>query len=100
MKKTMIYNLFDGGDYAVHVQKAEYRNGGTAIQLVDAVDGSPFATATLWIEGLAEGEVAIKNYSENIGMLTFLYSNGIIEAPHRTVHNGHVNIPVCKLVDC
>ena len=52
----MTYNLFDK-DYQVHVQKAEYKNGGTALQLVDAEDGMPFATATIWVEGLAADEV-------------------------------------------
>jgi hypothetical protein len=92
----MIYNLFDN-DYEVQVQKAEYKNGGTALQLIDAEDGSPFATATLWVEGLASDEVAIKNYSENLGMLTFLVTNKIVEQPHRQINNGFVNIPVCRL---
>jgi hypothetical protein len=92
----MTYNLFDK-DYQVHVQKSEYRNGGIAIQLTDAEDGTPFATATIWVEGLTENEVAIKNYSENLGMLTFLVTNGIVEQPHRQINNGFVNIPVCKL---
>ena len=92
----MIYNLFDN-DYEVQVQKAEYKNGGTALQLIDAGDGTPFATATLWVEGLASDEVAIKNYSENLGMLTFLVTNKIVEQPHRQINNGFVNIPVCRL---
>jgi hypothetical protein len=93
---SMTYNLFHNA-YQVHVQKSEYRNGGIAIQLIDAEDGTPFATATIWVEGLAENEVAIKNYSENLGMLTFLVTNGIVEQPHRQINNGFVNIPICKL---
>ena len=92
----MIYNLFDN-DYEVQVQKAEYKNGGTALQLIDAEDGTLFATATLWVEGLASDEVAIKNYSENLGMLTFLVANKIVEQPHRQINNGFINIPVCRL---
>jgi outer membrane lipoprotein-sorting protein len=93
---SMTYNLL-GNNYQVNVVKNEYRNGGTAIQLVDAEDGMPFATATIWIEGLAKDEVAIKDYSENAGMLAFLLENGIVENPSRIVDNGFVNIPVCKL---
>jgi hypothetical protein len=93
---SMTYNLL-GNDYQVNVSKAEYKNGGTAIQLTDAEDGMPFATATIWVEGLDENEVAIKNYSENTGMLTFLVTNGIVEPPHRQIDNGFINIPVCKL---
>lgn len=93
---SMTYNLL-GKNYQVYLVKKEYSNGGTAIQLVDAEDGMPFAKATIWIEGLANDEVAIKNYSENAGMLTFLLENGIVENPNRTINNGFVNIPVCKL---
>ena len=85
-------------EYQVTVSKAKYRNGGTAIQLNDAEDGFPFATATTWIEGLAENEVAVKDYSENVGMLGFLVKNGIVQEPHRYVNSGFVNIPICTLI--
>jgi hypothetical protein len=49
------------------------------------------------VEGLAENEVAIKNYSENTGMLAFLVENEIVEPPHREINNGFIIIPVCKL---
>ena len=94
--RAMTYNL-SGESYQVYVTKAEYKNGGTAIQLTDAEDGFPFATATIWVEGLAENEVAIKNYSENTGMLAFLVENEIVEPPHREINNGFIIIPVCKL---
>jgi hypothetical protein len=93
----MTYKLFQK-EYQVTVSKAEYRNGGTAIQLNDAEDGFPFATATTWIEGLAENEVAVKDYSENVGMLDFLVKNGIVQEPHRYVNSGFVNIPICTLI--
>ena len=78
-------------------RKLSTRTVASAPQLIDAEDGSPFATATLWVEGLASDEVAIKNYSENLGMLTFLVTNKIVEQPHRQINNGFVNIPVCRL---
>lgn len=74
-----------------------YSLGGTVLQLIDQ-DGLPYATATMWISGLEKDEVAIKNYSENEGMLHALMSAGIVEAPHRTVLNGYVTVPVCKLM--
>jgi len=94
---SMTYNLFDK-DYQVQIQKTEYRNGGAAIQLIDAKDGTPFATATIWVDGLLENEVAIKNYSENLGMLTFLVTNGIVEQPHRQINNEFVTIPICNII--
>jgi hypothetical protein len=93
---SMTYHLF-GEAYQVTLQKSTYKNGGTAIQLFDAVDGFPFATATTWMPDLAENEVAIKNYSENVGMLNFLMENGIVEAPHREIESGFTIVPVCKL---
>jgi hypothetical protein len=74
-----------------------YGNGNTAIQIFDVEDGTPYATATVNVPGLESDEVAIKNYSENLGMLTFLVTNKIVEPPHRTVDSGYVTIPVCKL---
>lgn len=94
---SMTYRLFEK-DYQVHVEKKLYKNGGTAITLTDADDGMPFATATTWIEGLAENEVAIKNYSENAGMLDFLIKNEIVQPPYRNVNSGFVYIPICKLI--
>ncbi len=44
-------------------------------------------------------EFAIKNYSENEGMLDWLISNGYIEKPHSSFPSGYVNIPVCYAAD-
>jgi len=80
------------------VEKQEYRNGGVALQLYEVATGEPWATATCWIRGLEEGEVAVKNYSENEGMLTALVNGGIVAEPHMYVASGWVHIPVCKLL--
>lgn len=57
--------------YLCEVTRGEYRGGNIGLQLIDA-DGMLFATATVWVEGLAKDEVAIKDYSENTGMLSAL----------------------------
>lgn len=93
---SMTHHAF-GKYYELTLQKTTYKNGGTALQLMDAEDGFPYAMATVWIEGLAEDEVAIKNYSENEGILETLIDAGIVEKPHRLVSSGFVNIPVCRL---
>lgn len=75
-----------------------YVNGETvSISLVDAVDGELVAHATVNIPGLDFDEVAIKDYSENIGMVEALLHAGIIEKPHRAVRSGFVSIPVTRL---
>lgn len=72
---------------------AEYTNGGTAIRLIDANDGMPVATASVWIGNLFADEIAIKDYSENEGMLEVMVNAGVVQPPHRFV-NG---FPVVKL---
>lgn len=75
----------------------EYANSGTAIRLVDIADGSPVATATSWIPGLAADEVAIKSHAENEGMLAALLDAGVVEPPHRTARANGLGFPVCRL---
>jgi hypothetical protein len=78
----------------------KYRNGRTAIQLMDAEDGSPIATATVNLPDfpLAEDRVAIKDYSENEGMLDALVEAGIVEELGLHAETGFVTVPICKLL--
>jgi hypothetical protein len=82
---------------AVYLQRKRYHNGNVSLTLIEAREHYPYATCTVNVDGLEEGEVAIKNYSENTGMLNFLISEGIIEPPHRSVNSGYVRIPICKV---
>jgi hypothetical protein len=77
-----------------------YNNKRTAIKLVDAEDGSPIAIATVNVPEapMEHDEVAIKDYSENEGMLDVLMKARVVSAPIRFVQSGFVNIPVCKLL--
>jgi hypothetical protein len=88
------------GDFNLSVRFGKYGNGQTSIQLIDEADGCPFATATVCLEDdlMKEGEVAIKNYSENAGILDSLINAGLIEEPHAFVQSGFVKIPICKLL--
>lgn len=85
---------FLGEDCAVKFYA--YVKGGQAIQLL-CEDGSPMATATVWIEGLEPQELAIKDYSENEGMYEALLEAGIIQPHHRTVSSGFAKLKVTKL---
>ena len=83
---------------SVYAEYGKYRNGQTAIQLFSTNDGMPWAVASVAIqEPLQPDEVAIKNYSENRGILDTLLEAGIIDPPHREVSSGFVTIPICKL---
>ena len=78
---------------------AQYGNGRTAIQLLDAEDSQPIATASVNMpdEVLEADEICIKDYSENKGMLDCLMKAKIVSAPLRYVESGWVTIPVCHL---
>ena len=81
----------------VQIWKRHHTNGCLRIDLIDESDGSPYATCTIMMEDLAKDEVAIKNYSENAGMLAFLLDEDLIEYPHRFINQGYVTIPICKI---
>lgn len=89
-----------GEDYRLSLQFAKYANGQTAIRLWDLSDGFPYATATVCVEDhlLKEDEVAVKDYSENAGILESLIEGGIVEHPHAFIQSNYVKIPVCKLI--
>lgn len=82
------------------VRKRRYDNGRPALQLIDAGDGSPIATATINLpdEPLGRNQVFIKDYSENEGMLAALVAAGVVEPTGQTVRSGYVEVPVCELL--
>ncbi len=79
----------------VHFDK--YANGQNAIQLVS--DGEPWATASVAIDyPVKDDEVAVKNYSENEGMVDCLKEAGIIGEQVGNFASGFVVIPIFKLL--
>ena len=96
---TIIHKSPFGGEYKLSLSFGKYKNGQTAIQLLDTSDGLPYATASVCVEDhlLKEDEVAIKDYSENQGIMDSLVEAGIIEYPHAFIQFNYVKIPVCKL---
>jgi hypothetical protein len=93
----MKYQTPYGDEAVVYIKRGTYSNGGTSLSLIDAVDHCPFANCTINMVGLEHDELAIKNYSENEGMLDFLLKEGIVERPHRYESSGYVLVPICKL---
>lgn len=88
-----------GERYLLFVRTETYNDGKIRIQLYDSKDGTPYATATARVEEkLEQGEVAIKDWSENEGILDFLVQNKIVRSPHRFFSSGHVEIPICELI--
>ena len=97
MKKPIIVRFKDWNCKLVF---RYYGNNRTAIQLLDASDGGPVATATVNIPEcpLEEDQVIIKTYSENEGMLRALMDAGVVSSPVSYVQSGFVTCPICKLL--
>lgn len=95
----------DGTPFHVHFQEWEcqiliqrYEQGGSlALQLVDEEGSIARATANLSNVNLAPGEILIKDYSENEGMLAALITAGVVTDTGRRIRSGHADIPVAKL---
>lgn len=79
-------------------QVGHYDNGNIAIELWSNSEG-PISRITVNPDiPLPNDRIAIKNYSENEGMVDWLISMDIIEHdPITIIHSGWVEIPVHKL---
>ena len=77
---------------------SEYSNNGrVAIELYD--DEGPYCTASVNVEDdIPADHVAIKNYSENEGVLDALVAGMIVAPPSFFVQSGWVDIPACRLL--
>lgn len=96
--------------YICAVQFHRYRDFGNnvCIKLTAVEDpnqdpevfpGEPIATATINIEGIPEDHVAVKDYSENQGMLASLIKANIVHSPVTYRQQGFVRVPICALTD-
>ncbi|TXJ29032.1 MAG: hypothetical protein E6Q24_04970 [Chitinophagaceae bacterium] len=75
--------------YKVRIQLGKYPNCRLALEL-RTKNSEPVCVATVNIPGeaLLPGEIIIKNWGENEGILKWLQSQGIISAPKRKFSIG------------
>ncbi len=75
-------------------------NNQHALTLFNPKTGEDVLTASVCLVdcNLSSDEIAIKNYSENEGVLQALIDNGIVQPPHRWHPTGWVNIDICRLI--
>lgn len=93
----MLQITFTKNNAKLELQFDQYINGQIAIQAFQ--DGERYMTITCALDCcLLTGEVAIKNYSENEGILDDLIKEGIVAKPHRKIRSGFVEIPICRLL--
>jgi len=87
-------------DWPVEIRFSSYTNNRTAILLRDPRSGELIAKATtnLHEHDMSPDEVAIKDHSENEGMLAFLVGQRIVSEPVRFIRSGFVEVPVCRLL--
>jgi len=79
------------------------RNGRICLRLMaveDGVEAGPVAVCTVNLPHvpMAENEVAIKTWFENVGMLGWLMDQGIISEPQHYACFATVFIPICTLL--
>ena len=81
----------------VYLKVERYQNKTIYLQLYE-LDGEPWTTITLNPDiALPYGIAAIKNYSENEGMLKWLLDNSIIHAQVAEIQSGYIKIPVVSV---
>jgi hypothetical protein len=91
------YKKIDFRNEELYIVKEEYNSGGIALTLYDG-EGDPYLVATSYVPGLEKNEVAIKNYSENEGILETLIKENVISKPKRYVSQGFVEFPICDVL--
>jgi hypothetical protein len=81
------------------IRQSRYSNGRTALLLVDTKSRESVATATANLpnEPLGHGEVFIKDWSENAGMLQALEQAGIVRGTGEYVSSGFVMVPKAQV---
>jgi hypothetical protein len=82
----------------VVIRKSTYPNGSTAL-LLDSTNGEPLAVATVALDVLPDdGNVFIKSWSENEGLLDSLQRAGVVGPVIRSVPTGFVSAQEVKVL--
>ena len=83
----------------VAIRAATYPNGSTALLLIDT-DGEQLGVATVALDELpGDGNVFIKDWSENSGLLAALQRAGIVGPVIRDIPTGFVTVYEVELID-
>ena len=92
---------FSTCEYNCRLTWTEYtNNGNVAIVAKDAEDCSPIGVLSVnTYEELPPDVVAIKDYSENEGVLKSLIDNGVVAEPEDWIDTGYVKVPVCRILE-
>lgn len=82
------------------VFKSRYTNDRPALILIEAESGEQYCVASVNLpdDDIRDGEIAIKDYSENAGVLDALIDGGVVSEPIGYISSGFVDVPVCRLL--
>jgi hypothetical protein len=97
--KLLRVNLFGTAcDTVFDVQS--YHNGRPALQLIDAADGGPFGVLTCNLPDipLEDGEVIIKNWSENEDIAKAALASGYFKDTGKRVATGFVEAQIWRVL--
>jgi hypothetical protein len=93
--KTVVHNGVE-----CDVYKRAYANGRPALQLVERGTGEPYCAATVNLPDVAaaDGEVFVKDYAENHGVLAAMVLAGVVGPSRGEVPVGFVSAHRCPLL--
>jgi hypothetical protein len=88
-------------DDDVFIEKGKYHDGSTALRLLDET-GQPVLIATVCLSHIeekpAQGNVFIKDWSENEGLLVSLQQSKIVGPTLRDIPTGFAKAYECELL--
>lgn len=87
-------------EWKCKVHRARYGNGRVALTLDEIGTYDPIAVVTVNLPDvpLEEGEIIIKNWSENEGILKAMFNAGWISESKRQVKTGFVKADIVDLL--
>jgi hypothetical protein len=82
------------------LRKDTYVNGRVALLLYEKESGEPYTSLSVNLPDvkMAADEVAVKDWSENYGILDQMVEQGVVSKPLRYSWSGYVKIPICKIL--
>lgn len=94
-KKEFMYGMTP-----VNIKIGTYNNRRPNIQLIDAIDGVPFMTATINVPLVdVEGDqIIIKDYSENTGVFDWLIEKNVVVPTGYYYELAFDRAPICNLL--
>jgi len=93
--------IIHNGTKCTVIKETYQDNGRTALSLVEASTGEPWATATVNFPHFfprTENHVLIKDYSENAGILKALIDGGIVKLAGNTFRAGHATVTEVEII--